>query len=532
MWTSPIVQTAYPTIQSPIDSRAAARRRWLLRVGLLAALALFFVMGLPGHAQAQTDIFLPYTTNGQAPLCRFGVNATGNLSSYNVQPLRTGWYVDYQARNAPSQRAGVDYYRIISLEQIGDGYTYSIGGAEAATAAQLLSIVAAFPGQHWLIGNEPDRRFYQNDIEPEIYAVAYHDLYTLIKERDPQARIVAGNIVQPTPLRLRYLDRVLAAYYDLYGDPMPVDAWGFHNFILNEASCAYYRQFYPNNEVGLRAVCWGADIPPGMDDVDGLRIDLQLNDDIDLFKQQIVAFRTWLADNGYRNTPVYLTEYGVLMPPGWFSPDFDAGRVNRFMDASFDYLLNEGVDPNIGYPADDNRLVQRFSWYSTDENTDHNGFLFDRASAAGARTAMGDNYAAYTGKLAEEVDIAAVSLRALGTPLVSGQGVTTVTLEAVVANSGNLSQPTPVEAIFYNGNPAQGGKLIGVANVAVQGCGETVTAQAEWGVPVAGDYTVYVQLYTDAVESDGQNNGLRTSFTFANTKLLLPVALNRPLQLR
>jgi hypothetical protein len=201
------------------------------------------------------------------------------------------------------------------------------------------------------------------------------------------------------------------------------------------------------------------------------------------------------------------------------------------MDASFKYLLT-ATDPAIGYPADDNRLVQRFSWYSTDDNVDFNGFLFDRNSPAGAITEMGLNYADYTATVTEEVDVAVVSLRALGTPLVAGQGVTTVTLEVVIANSGNLAHPTPVEALFYTGNPGQGGKLIGATNVAIQGCGEITTAAVEWGVPAPGDYTVYVQLYTHAVESDRQNNGASATFSFANTKVLLPFAVNRPLELR
>lgn len=46
-------------------------------------------------------------------------------------------------------------------------------------------------------------------MEPHIYAAAYHALYYLIKQADPTARVIAGTIVQPTPLRLRYLDMVL-----------------------------------------------------------------------------------------------------------------------------------------------------------------------------------------------------------------------------------------------------------------------------------------------------------------------------------
>ena len=43
-----------------------------------------------------------------------------------------------------------------------------------------------------------------------------------------------GGVSQVTPLRLDYLERVLAAYEKQYGQPMPVDVWNVHTFILRE----------------------------------------------------------------------------------------------------------------------------------------------------------------------------------------------------------------------------------------------------------------------------------------------------------
>ena len=491
---------------------------------------------------------MPYSINGQAPLCRFGVNVDNTLGSYAIQPLRFGWYVDYLARTTEARPTDADYYPIIRLEQVAsteprvagssevgasnsDSYNFSFNSARTpATFAQLDQLVAAHPGIYWFIGNEPDRRGFQDDIEPGVYAVAYHDLYYAIKAADPQARVVAGNIVQPTPLRLEYLDKVLEAYNAAYGTLMPVDVWGFHNFILNEASCTYYQQFFPGDPDGLLSVCWGADIPAGINATDGLRIDVQENDNIELFKQQIVAFRQWLADRGYRQTPVFLSEFGILMPQGIFNPDFDEARVNAFMTASFDYLLT-ATDENTGYPADGNRLVQRFSWFSIDEDTQHNGFLFDPSKpAAQARTGMGDNYAAYTGSIADTVDVFPTRVTTVGPPAVSGQGVTTLTLEAVVANSGNLIRPTPVEVVFYDGEPGKGGQLIGVAQANLRGCGETSTVRVAWPVTTPDDYDIYVQTVTPAMETNVANNVMHTPLTVVtgNHALRLP-AVETPL---
>src|SRR5690606_26180851 len=159
-------------------------------------------------------------------------------------------------------------------------------------------------------------------------------------------------------------------------------------------------------------------------------------------QEQVIRFRSWLAERGYQNVPVFLSEYGVLMPSGLFSPDFTVDRVNTFMDASFDFLLT-ATDPEIGYPADGYRLVQRFSWYSMDDKIDHNGYLFDFDQPAGtSRTAFGTNFAAYTSALSEEVDLYPVQLRMSGVPPLISRGATTLTLEASIANSGNLIVPT------------------------------------------------------------------------------------------
>ncbi len=75
-------------------------------------------------------------------------------------------------------------------------------------------VVEANPGVIWLIGNEPDC-IWQDNVRPEEYARIYHDLYAFIKSRDASSQVAAGGIVQPTPLRLEYLNRVSADSCDV-----------------------------------------------------------------------------------------------------------------------------------------------------------------------------------------------------------------------------------------------------------------------------------------------------------------------------
>lgn len=201
-------------------------------------------------------------TTQVVPLCRFGVGGPGNTPSYPIQPLRLGWYVDWTVNVNASPLTGMDYLPMVRLVQTGsDSYSYS------PDQSVLVTMATNRPGMTWLIGNEPDRRRWQDDLEPHVYAKAYHDLYHLLKAADPTAQIAAGGIVQPTPVRLLYLDMILDNYRQRYGVPMPVDVWNIHAFILRERSC----QYYPED-------CWGAEIPPGIDWPQGELYDIQDND--------------------------------------------------------------------------------------------------------------------------------------------------------------------------------------------------------------------------------------------------------------
>lgn len=85
------------------------------------------------------------------------------------------------------------------------------------------------------------------------------------------------------------------------------------------------------------------------------------HDNIDLVTQQIRVFRQWMRDHGQRDKPLINTEYGILMTE---DIGFDYPRVRTFMLSSFDRFLNSLVDPTLGYPADDNRMLQEWFWFA------------------------------------------------------------------------------------------------------------------------------------------------------------------------
>lgn len=488
----------------------AFSRAWFRRLRLAAlsgGLGVLLLLAGTAHsagAAASTDAaavgrdgrgptYLPMVMVDYLPatgrLCRFGVGAVSDIARYPVNRLRIGWYTDWATSLRPARPGGIEYLQMVRLKQTGLN-TYD----SAPQVADVLKTAAAHPGSQWVIGNEPDRLGEQDSIEPQVYALAYHDLYYQIRSADPTARIVAGSIVQPTPLRLQYLDMILANYRARYGEEMPVDVWNIHAFILNEASCKYF----PED-------CWGADIPPGIDAREGLRIGIDDTDNIEIFKSFIASFRQWMADRGYQDRPLIITEYGELMPEDY---GFPPARVNAYMNATFDYL-STAAGPT-GLPSDAGRLVQAWAWYSLVDST-FNGRLFD--AQTGARTVYGDNFAAYTAAVVPSVNLAPVKVRAES---VAGPGQT-VKLTAQVANSGNVAVTGAARVRFYDGNPRQGGTQIGADHYlpALGGCGSTRLVTVNWsGVP-AGTSTVWVVVdpLNEISETDESDNQLTVTVT-------------------
>lgn len=307
----------------------------------------------------------PPTSSQSLPasaLERFGVGLPyPPLKTEVASQLGLGWYLAWRTFESPARPDNIDFWQMIRLQETGFR-------PDAATIQQ---VARANPGATWLIGNEPDV-IWQDNMTPARYAEWYHQLYALLKEADPTCQVAIGGVTQPTPLRLQYLEQVWAAYQAQYGEVMPVDVWNIHNFILRE-------------ERGS----WGVDIPPGLAVDQGTLFEVADHDDLEIFKAQIFNFRQWLAEHGQRNKPLIVSEYGILMPADYgFGPE----RVQQFLYGTYEFMLN-AADETLGYPADDNRLVQRWAWYSLSDNRYPTGNLIDPKT--GALTPLGQAHQQY-----------------------------------------------------------------------------------------------------------------------------------------
>jgi hypothetical protein len=294
---------------------------------------------------------------------RIGVGlAVGDITDYDWGDGLPGWYLAWQVQKEPELPGDIRFVQMVYLFE--DAFRPPIPDIQAAARAN--------PGSLWLIGNEPDVAW-QGNTTPEQYAATYGLLYPAIKEADPTAQVAIGGVSQPTPLRIEYLERILAAYEAQFGAPMPIDVWNVHAFILREERDS-----------------WGVGIPPGMEVEQGKLYEIADHDDMAIFRQQIEHFRRWMAEQGFRDKPLVVSEYGILMPDSYgFPPD----AVSQFMVDTFDYFLT-ARDPETGYPDDDDRLVQAFCWFSVGDTVYPTSNLFDPAPPH-AVTPVGKVFRAY-----------------------------------------------------------------------------------------------------------------------------------------
>ncbi len=275
---------------------------------------------------------------------------------------RPGWYLNWST-NRVEQRRFFGLWRTVHMElpdeDLGMEFVPMVRirrNRLLPRATDLRRMAAQNPGRTWLIGNEPDVRW-QDNVRPERYAELYYDAYTAIKRGDPTAQVAIGGLSQITPLRLVYLDRVWAAYQAEYGEPMPVDVWNMHAFVLRE-------------ERGN----WGVGMPPGFTTEQlGMLWDIDDHADLRLVEEQIRRLRQWMAEHDQQAKPLWITEYGILMPESY---GFPPAVVQDFMLGSF-ALFDNLRDPKLGYAADENRLVQRWVWFSTLYNPYPAGNLFN-----------------------------------------------------------------------------------------------------------------------------------------------------------
>jgi hypothetical protein len=253
-------------------------------------------------------------------------------------------------------------------------------------------------------------------------------------------------------------------------------------------------------------------------------------DNLEIFAQRIRDFRQWMVEKGQRHRPLYITEYGVLFPEDFNDEDgvpFDQDRVGAYMTGTFDLLLSQ-VDPATGYPYDGNRLVQRWAWFSLNENPNSwGGTLFDPDS--GEMRDLGHSFMDYVSVITPAVDLLAAEAYADPGVLWHEDAPVMTTLKSVVSNIGNISTELPIEVRFYDGVPGEAGtQLIGSVQTilgGLNGCADYELVSVPWTGLSSGAHRFYVQVdSTDTITEDDETNNIASGLVLVATeRVYLPL---------
>lgn len=479
---------------------------------------------MEGAVKAQFMAYMPVvSTQTWLTNCRYGVASSepNQPAKEWIDYLGAGHYINFSPKFVgPPTPESVQFMPQIRIRQDkANGQflpTYTVTPPLTMGKDGLGPLLLAYPRSVWLAGNEPDvDNSAQDRIHPDLYAKAYHEVYNFIKQVDPEAQVAVAGLSMMTPGRLQYLDIVWDTYVTEFGKPMPVDVWNMHLYILAEINPA--TGAYADGKVAL-----GTDpslakkSPLGSYNEQCPRDDVYCraeHDDIGIFIEQLVAMRSWMKNHGQQNKPLLLSEFSQLYPfvdfddpvnptqcflMDEFGQCFTEPRVSSFLHKTMDYL-ESAKDPNLGYPADDYRLVQQWTWY---------GLWTAPETAGDSSNLLADNYEnhpIYSESGLTQVGRAyrdrarsserTVNLVAGDAPTVikTATGATAnVTLQVGFYNDGSAGISDPFRVTFYKDAALK--KVIGHAQISptvdgmINGCSwglSTDWAAVQWtGVPV------------------------------------------------
>lgn len=464
--------------------------------------------------------------------CRYGVSADFGETPW-VSTVKAGWYINFGTGS--SVIPGTEFVEFVNVHQNKNGTIYlpTFTINPPLSDPQLGALIDANPGHLWVIGNEIER-VGQGDTYPEIYAIAYHDVYHYIKQRDPSAKVANAGLVQITPARLAYLDLVWDAYLETFGTPMPVDVWTIHVYILPEVRPDGVT---PN---GIANVPLGVNQPPNPPfsdwrresggDASSCALDevycFAEHTDMNTFHDQVLAMRQWLKNHGQKEKPLLISEFSVLYPyevdPGGtcFLQDeygncFTPTRINTFMQEAFTYLEGSAsVSEELGYSADNNRMVQQWLWYSMYSlgagevsNLLKPDFADFPAGSTSALSSIGTQFRSLVSSLPLNVNLFPYHYT------FTQVNTDTIDIHVNVMNSGNTEVNGGFQISLY-ANPNYTGLIDSITMPRVRGCArDEIITTLRWSGLTPGSHAIYVKVdSTNQISETNEQDNFLTGF--------------------
>jgi len=512
---------------------------------LITALIAVIVTTIPVTGETLNEEEQPLAPIAEGLSCRFGAVALGSSQGTKLPELGAGWYLSFGSSPYSTVPSDIEFVPMIRLKQVKDGDIYldDYTVNPTLTDVGLGAKIDAHQGATWIVGNEPDRgptsgSSGQDDMMPDMYARAYHDVYEFIKDRDPSAKVATAGLVEITPGRIQYLDMVSDAYYDAYNMEIPADVWTMHLYAMPEI-----RQ---DGSIGdLAAVAVGTNPALGMKESGGnaslcgnVNNDVYCfadHDNVDFFERQIRDIRTWMKAHGHQRKPLLITEYSILYGYKWddgscfqdeFGQCFAPSRVGEYLENTFDLVngVDEMIDTNIGYPQDENRLVQQLMWFSINTTLPGNGSNLYSTPALTETTTVGSAFQAETEKRTPIPNLLAWSAANVSEFIIAPATTATATLSVDIYNNGDTGVTIPITATFYTDEAMN--DIIDSALVPnLNGCARgSVSVSVEWSglPPGVHQYWVKVDSNNSIVESSENDNEISGLVIIDPDQIFLP----------
>lgn len=510
----------------------------LVLVMLVLQLTAHRVEGEPLSAQPRNLVKGPlsqiYTigrgsTTSSTLSCREGLAGWEPYLSQgiDIQQLGGGLYLDFGAHVPRTQPDAMEFIQIVRVRQRKDSSgnylpTYRVIPPLTDTVGGLGPIIAGSLGSLWLIGNEPDRgpdypggSSAQDDTYPAVYAEIYHEVYQFIKQRDPTAQVAVAGLVEVTPGRLQYLDIVWDTYAALYHEPMPVDVWNMHIYILPEVA-------------GIANVALGTDpvLAYGLafTHTSGVTNVYTFgdHDNMTVFDSQVRRMRQWMKDHGQQDKPLLLSELGLLYDEGVtdeFGKNFTAPRAAAFLTRTYNYLATT-TDTGLGMPSDGNRLVQQWVWFSTYH--DPLGYISNLVMTNTGQvtfTTVGNRFRLNVATRPLRPNLQPLAAFASTPILAAGESSATATLTVEMINNGNQLVSAPFTVTFYANAALTQAIASTVVTGGVPGCARRrVMANAAWPDLNVGPHPFWAKVDASlAISETNEADNTIAGLTFVGT---------------
>ncbi len=321
-------------------------KKFLLAIPSIIFLILLFALGFtaPVHAAATgcKPFSEPYTMRD-----RFGLSGN-DADNPAIADLGVSWYLNW-GYIPDNNSSSIEYMPMLLHTKSEDFADYA--SFKTAIVAQKQTHPDVFGNcTTWLIGNEVGLYVASSgeNYPPETYAEYFKKYADWISQLGSELgvsyKLAAGSVITRPDIELHveskthpeavtprkttingslYMEKVLKIYKNKYGTKMPVDVFQLHPYMF-----------------------------------DG-KVDFKIN----MFKQSVTSFRSMLKKQGYADKEVWITEWGNLVDDPKKKNDTTFNDSIRIMNEGVPWLtrVNSKTD---GIPADNYKLVQRWSWFT------------------------------------------------------------------------------------------------------------------------------------------------------------------------